>query len=225
MNLPPVDLSLLLMENEEMKATEETQTKSDEGPDNCKPDLDHAITRFVYNRFKENGKRPEEGEKIEDPDFLFENNTFHMNYRFDIKHNLDHGEKIIDMFNCAIKQKILVQGYLYISTEALYFFSYWNDESALKFFSYGIHRCTRIKISYKDIIKIEKSNAAFIFDNSLTITVRQPVMRRGSESNRGGSIEMCTDEIFLTSFLSRDKCYKLMVERVMLHQSKLITSG
>jgi hypothetical protein len=50
-----------------------------------------------------------------------------MNYRFNIRHNLENGEKILERFACAIKQKILVQGYLFISTEALYFFSYWND--------------------------------------------------------------------------------------------------
>ena len=95
-----------------------------------------------------------------------------MNYRYNIKHNLDNGEKILERFNCAIKQKILVQGYLYISTEALYFFSYWNDQNASKFFSYGIQRCTRIKILFTDIEKIEKAANAFIFDNSIKITVR-----------------------------------------------------
>jgi hypothetical protein len=31
-----------------------------------------------------------------------------MNYRYKIKHNLDNGEKILDRFNCAIKQNILI---------------------------------------------------------------------------------------------------------------------
>lgn len=67
---------------------------------------------------------------------------------------------------------------MFISTEALYFFSYWNDESAKKFFSYGLERCTRIKIMYKDIERIEKTSHAFIFDNSLKLTVRCPKQRK-----------------------------------------------
>lgn len=164
---PAVDFRFLVTNDEDEKQIEE---KSDNKAKNG-VDLDDSYTNFIYTRFNKNGNIDDIDQ---DPDFEMERNTYHLNYRFNIKHNLDNGEKILERFNCAIKQKIIVQGYLFISTEALYFFSYWNDESYSKFFSYGIHRCTRIKIMYKDIEKIEKAANAFIFDNSLRITIRTP---------------------------------------------------
>ena len=36
---------------------------------------------------------------------------------------------------------------------------------------------------------------------------------------------MQKDEIFLTSFLSRDKCYQMVVEQVLRHQNNCVTTS
>ena len=45
------------------------------------------------------------------------------------------------------------------------------------------------------------------------------------EEEKVQGIDICTDEIFLTSFLSRDKCYQMMVDRVLRFQNNLVTTS
>ena len=78
-------------------------------------------------------------------------------------HNIENGEIILDEFRCAIQLKILIQGMLYVSSEALYFHSYFND--SLIFF--GKH--TKMKVPLTDIKTIQKAKNAKIFDNSIKI--------------------------------------------------------
>lgn len=54
--------------------------------------------------------------------------------------NIENGEKIIDLFSCAIRMKILIQGKLYVSDQALYFHSPFTD--SIIFFS----KETKIKV-------------------------------------------------------------------------------
>ena len=89
-----------------------------------------------------------------------------------------------------MEMNILIQGHLYVSTEALYFHSRWND----KFLIFGNE--TKIKIPLKNIKDVTKAKNAMIFDNS--IQVKQ---YSGSEH-------------FITSFLNRDQCYKLILKQL-----------
>ena len=100
-----------------------------------------------------------------------EDEEIYQRYRTNIRHNIENGETILDRFSCAIKQKILIQGHLYISTEALYFFSPHNDETAAKFFSMKQNNQTKIKISMDQIGKISKVKN-LMFDNSIEIDVQ-----------------------------------------------------
>jgi len=70
---------------------------------------------------------------------------------------------IHDEFSCAIELRILIQGTLYVSSEALYFHSKFNDSSL--FFGGD----TKIRIPYTDIKSTSKAKMAKIFNNSIII--------------------------------------------------------
>ena len=99
---------------------------------------------------------------------------------------LEEGEKRIDSFNCALKDKILLQGKLNITTKKIEFNSLFNN---VTFFGKTI-----IIIPLKDIIEIEKKYNLGL-DNSIIIK---------------------TENIsyFFTNFLSRDRCYNLLQEQL-----------
>ena len=83
--------------------------------------------------------------------------------------------------------KILVQGKLYVTSEAIYFHSYFNDNLL-----FG--KETKIKICYPEIHKIKKAVAALIFDTSLMIE-----MKNGNT-------------LMFSSFISRNTCFDLIVD-------------
>lgn len=49
-------------------------------------------------------------------------------------------EGIIDFYNCAIKQKIHIQGYLYVTNMQLIFCSQFTDKDLKKFVGSLFHR-------------------------------------------------------------------------------------
>ena len=53
---------------------------------------------------------------------------------------MEEGEVVKDMFSCAIQQKILLQGKMYVTNQALYFHSVFNDKLVV------IGRHTKIKV-------------------------------------------------------------------------------
>ena len=59
--------------------------------------------------------------------------------------NLGEGEIIIEKYSCAANLKILIQGKLFVSNQALYFHSYLNDKQLF----FGKH--TKLKLPYEDI--------------------------------------------------------------------------
>lgn len=59
--------------------------------------------------------------------------------------------------------KILVQGKLYVSNQALYFHSMFNDKLLI------IGSSTKMKVPLSNIKDIVKSKNALIFDNSIDI--------------------------------------------------------
>ena len=95
---------------------------------------------------------------------------------------LEEGEKKIESFNCALKDKILLQGKLNITNKKIEFTSLFNPVT--------LFGKTVIIIPYKDIIEIEKKYNLGL-DNSINIK---------------------TEKVshFFTNFLSRDRCYNLL---------------
>ncbi|KAL4495526.1 hypothetical protein ABPG72_020267 [Tetrahymena utriculariae] len=103
--------------------------------------------------------------------------------RFTLLFGLNEKEQPIDTFNCAFSHKILLQGKMYIFGDRIGFYSYFNSQSFVG--------DTALSIPYIDIIRIDKSKNALIFDNSIAI-----ITQRG--------------ELFFTSYVQRDNCYKLI---------------
>lgn len=87
-------------------------------------------------------------------------------------------------FTCALANKILLQGRLYITTKRLCFHSYFN-----KYTLFG--RETKVIVPLNEIKKIEKRYNAVIFDNSIAVLTKET-------------------ELFFTSFVFRDQAYALM---------------
>lgn len=99
---------------------------------------------------------------------------------FKNKFGLTKDEVIDDLFSCALMDKILIQGKLFISNKKLCFHSYFNRHTLLGE--------TKMIIPKYDILKIEKRINALIFDNSIAVI-----------TNKG--------EIFFTSFVFRNQAY------------------
>ena len=95
---------------------------------------------------------------------------------------LEEGEKKIDSFNCALKDKILLQGKLNITNKKIEFTSLFNPVT--------LFGKTVIIIPFKDIIQIEKKYNLGL-DNSINIKTEK------------------VSHLF-TNFLSRDRCYNLL---------------
>jgi len=95
-------------------------------------------------------------------------------------------EYLIDEFNCGYSGNIVVTGKLYITNKRICFYSPFNDKNI--FFT-----STFLNIPKEEILKIEKKHNAKIFDNSIEITKKN------------------LETVFLTSFVSRNQCYDLMV--------------
>ena len=99
--------------------------------------------------------------------------------------SLDEGEKVIDTFACALSQKILLQGRMYITHKKLFFHSYFNPKTV-------IGKETKFLIPFSDILKIEKKVNALVFDNSIQITTKDG------------------KEIFFASFVYRDIAFDVI---------------
>ena len=108
--------------------------------------------------------------------FLFENQG----------NEISVDEFILDDFSCAAKLKILIQGSIYVSNKALYFYSRFNDANIL----FG--KKTKLKILLSDIVMMKKDCQLGIFDNTIKFKLKN-------------SLKMT-----LTSFLNRDECFNLI---------------
>ena len=106
------------------------------------------------------------------------------------ENDLEEGEIKIDSFNCALKDKILLQGFLYITTKKIEFKSLFNPVT--------LFGKTTIKIPLKDIIDIEKKYYLAL-DNSIQVKTKK------------------VNYLFI-NFLSRDKCFNLLENQ--LNQAK-----
>jgi hypothetical protein len=79
--------------------------------------------------------------------------------------DIENGEIIFETFRCAIELRILIQGKLFVSNRAIYFYSYFNDQKLI----FGQE--TKIKINYSEIKDIKKAKGAIFLPNSITITL------------------------------------------------------
>lgn len=95
-------------------------------------------------------------------------------------------DEIVDLnsFSCALSDKILLQGKLFITNKKLVFYSWFNNSS--------LFGSTLIEIPKNDILEVTKQYN-MIFDNSIEVQTKNI-------------------SFFFTSFVYRDKCYSLIRE-------------
>lgn len=117
---------------------------------------------------------------------------------FEKKFKLNKGEKLLDSFTCAVSNRILLHGRLYITNQRICFYSMFN--SKLLFFG----KDTKITIPLDDIMSLEKRINALVFDNSIAVITKNE------------------KETFFTSFLMRDRAFEV-IKKVLEDEST--TSG
>lgn len=83
--------------------------------------------------------------------------------RFHIKFPLEAYESLISTYSCAFKDKILLQGKLYLTTKKLCFYSVFNSTNL--FFK----GATKLSIAYADVNEVEKSYTALFFPNAIKV--------------------------------------------------------
>ncbi|CDW77825.1 gram domain-containing protein [Stylonychia lemnae] len=104
---------------------------------------------------------------------------------------LEQDEKFLESFACALNQKILLQGRLYLTTKRICFHSYFNDKTL-----FG--KETKIQIYYTNVLRINKKTNAMVFDNSISVTTKED------------------KEIFFTSFVYRDVAVDLIQKQLQI---------
>ena len=100
--------------------------------------------------------------------------------KYDDVFYIDSGEKVLDDYSCALSDKILLQGKIFITNKKIVFYSWFNNST--------LFGKTILEIPLTDIIFIDKKYT-LIFDNSIILKTNKT-------------------EIFLTSFIQRDKCFR-----------------
>jgi hypothetical protein len=98
---------------------------------------------------------------------------------------IDPDEKVLENYNCAYTNRILLQGKLYITSKKIVFYSWFNNQT--------LFGTTKLIIPKEDIVKIEKKTHLKFFDNSIQITTKK-------------------SKLFFTSFVSRDTCYNILMD-------------
>lgn len=112
---------------------------------------------------------------------------------FKNKFGLAKDELIDDLFSCALLDKILIQGKIFISNKKICFHSYFNRHTFIGE--------TKMIIPKNVILRIEKRVNAIIFDNSIAVI-----------TSKG--------EIFFTSFVYRDKAYVSILKMIQPPEQK-----
>ncbi|EAR83328.3 GRAM domain protein (macronuclear) [Tetrahymena thermophila SB210] len=117
------------------------------------------------------------------------------NQELKLRFSVPENDICVHDFNCALQDKILLQGNLYVYNTMICFHSQFNKNSIV-----GLQD-TLITIPFGQIILIEKKKK-FLFDNSIQFTT-------------------VDESFFFTSFLSRDKAFNIISEYLELYQKML----
>ena len=104
---------------------------------------------------------------------------------------MDDSEVVLENYCCAARMKILLQGMLYVTEKAVYFYSPFNNKTI---FGHG----TKIKIPYDSMTLIKKESTLLIFPNAIRFVLKT------------------REEIVFASFVSRDTCYSLVLRQFAL---------
>ena len=160
----------------------------EEGEEEDEEEEDVSLNLLDKNKFQELTKIENPYSNINEEE-LIRLKSITIN-RYKKEKDLEEGEIKLDSFNCALRDKILLQGFLYITTNKIEFKSLFNSET--------LFGKTTIKIPLKDIIDIEKKYYLAL-DNSIEVKTKE------------------VSYLFI-NFLSRDKCFNLLENQ--LNQTK-----
>ncbi|KAL4498022.1 hypothetical protein ABPG72_014879 [Tetrahymena utriculariae] len=117
------------------------------------------------------------------------------NQELKLRFNVPENDICVHDFNCALQDKILLQGNLFVYNTMVCFHSQFNKNSIV-----GLQD-TLITIPFAQIIMIEKKKK-LLFDNSIQFTT-------------------VDQSFFFTSFLSRNKAFNIISEYLELYQRML----
>lgn len=95
---------------------------------------------------------------------------------------------MLENYRCAARMNILLQGMAYVTDQAVYFYSPFNNKTI---FGHG----TKIRIPYSSIRLVKKESTLVIFPNAIRFVLKTH------------------EEIVLASFVSRDTCYSLILRQ------------
>ncbi len=73
---------------------------------------------------------------------------------------MDDCEVVLENYCCAARMKILLQGMLYVTEKAVYFYSPFNNKTI---FGHG----TKIMIPYDQMTLVKKESTLLIFPNAI----------------------------------------------------------
>ena len=104
---------------------------------------------------------------------------------------MEEKEIVLESYCCAARMKILLQGMLYLTEKAVYFYSPFNNKTI---FGHG----TKIKMPYESIRLVKKESTLLIFPNAVRFVLKS------------------REEIVFASFVSRDTCYSLILRQFAL---------
>lgn len=107
---------------------------------------------------------------------------------------------MLDNFACAYaSSKILLQGMLYLTNQACYFYSPFNAKTL-------VGRGSKIQVPYTELASIKKENTVLVFPNAIRF-----IFKSG-------------DQLLFQSFISRDTCFSfilsLMTQQGLLEQTR-----
>lgn len=100
---------------------------------------------------------------------------------------IDSDENFIESFSCALNEKILLQGKIYVTNKKLVFYSWFNNST--------LFGKTLIEIMHEDITNILKLSGN-LFDNSMIIVTKTTKFEFGSVIKRDSVVASLRERVF-----------------------------
>lgn len=111
--------------------------------------------------------------------------------KFMAKFDLQADEWVISNYSCALYNKILLQGHMYLTTKRLCFFSAFNNKNLI------FSESTKLMIPYEEILAIEKKKTAVLFDNAIQITtIKEGEVKFWTLLKRDATYDLLYDLVF-----------------------------